>query len=90
MADSLEGRVDIVPELGRYNDIVALIFKSFCDDLFAVSVAVSVSSVDEINPQVVSADQQVNALLLSDLAPPVGADSPRSETDFGDVQICLP
>src|SRR5688572_3172229 len=82
------GVVDVVPDLGRVNDLVAAPAKRFSELPLATAVAVGVSSIEEVDAiPGVGISQHGHGFFVGLLPPPAGGESPGAEADLADLQI---
>src|SRR5262245_5301785 len=79
----------IVADLGRDHDLIPLIRESFRDQLFAQSVAVRVSRIEQRNPEIECLMHQRDRLSLSKISPPTSRNRPQTEADLTHGQVCI-
>jgi hypothetical protein len=83
----LAAGLEVVAEFGRDLDLIAVGRKHAADQLLVGAPAVSVTGVEEGDPQLQRLLDQANAGGLRHLAPPVRAERPRPEADLRGGQV---
>ena len=83
VADARRGLVvDVIAELGGDDHLVPAMAHELGEDFLAVTVAVGVGGVEEVDAQLERLFEQLAARLLGDAAPPVGGYGPNAEADL--------
>jgi hypothetical protein len=77
----------IVPDLGRYHNLITLVGKRLCDQFFAQTVPVGIRCIKERYSKVERLAQKVDSFLLRKAAPPSGRDGPHPKPDFAHLKI---
>jgi len=81
--------VEVVADFRADSDFLAAVRKRLADDLLARAVTVDVASIEEGDSLIDSVAHHFDRLLFSAVAPPVGADDPRTEADFTHFDAAL-
>src|SRR4029077_6335765 len=74
-------------DLRRDYDFIALIRERFCDQLFAQTIPVGISRIEQRNPEIKRLVHQRNRFTLGKISPPAGGNCPQPEADFTDCEI---
>ena len=72
----------IVADLRRYHNLITLVGKRLGDQLFAQSISVGISCIEERNTEIEGLPQKIDGLLLSEAAPPSCRHRPHPKSDF--------
>ena len=80
-------RDEIVADLRRDHDFVALLRERLRDQLFAEAVAVSIGGIEERDAEIERLVHERDRFAFGELAPPAGRNGPEAEADFADVQV---
>src|SRR5579864_1816120 len=78
---------EIVANLGRDNDLVALGRERLGNKLLAQPVAVSIGGIEQGYPQIEGFVHEGNRFAFSEGAPPPGRDCPEPKADFADGEV---
>src|SRR5205823_5810130 len=78
---------EVIADLGRDRDLVALFRERFRDQLLAQSVAVSVSCIEKGNSEIERLVHERDCFALGEISPPTGRDRPETEADLADFKI---
>src|SRR6266478_4105125 len=73
---------EIVSDLGRDRDFIALFWERFGNQLLAQSVAVSVGRVEERNSEIERLVHESDRFALGKISPPTGGNRPKAEADL--------
>ena len=79
--------VGSLADLRRDYDFIALLRKSFRDQLFAQSVAVGIGGVEKRDPEIERLMHKRDRFAFGELAPPAGRNRPETEADFADAEV---
>src|SRR5438270_3623238 len=78
---------EIISDLGRDRDLVALFRECLGDQFLAQSVAVSVSCIEKGNSEIERHVHERDCFALGEISPPAGRDRPETESDLADFKI---
>src|ERR1700692_1414845 len=77
----------IVSNLCRYHNLITLVTKSLCNQLFAQAVPVCVGCIVECYSEIEGFPHQIDGLLLSEAAPPSCRHSPHAKSNLAHGKI---
>src|SRR5438876_4394787 len=80
---------EIVSDLGRDRDFIALFWERLGNQFFAQPVSISVGRVEERNSEIERLVHECDRFAFGEASPPAGGDRPETEPDFtyGEVGI---
>src|SRR5262245_17043860 len=77
----------IVADLRRDHDLIPLVRESFRDQFFTQTVSVSVSRIEQGDPEIKRLVHQFDRFALSKISPPTSRNRPQTKADFTDCEI---
>ena len=67
---------EIIADLGRNRDLVAVRRKSLCQLLFASAIAISIGGIEKGDAEIKGLVQERDRLVVGEITPPTGRDCP--------------
>ena len=78
---------EIVADLRRDHDFIALVRKSLRDQLFAQAIPVGIGRVEERNAEIEGLVHERDRLAFGELSPPAGRDRPQAKAHFAHAEV---
>src|SRR5437660_5736147 len=78
---------EIITDLGRDRDFIALFWERLGNQFFAQPVSISVGRVEERNSEIERLVHQCDRFALGKISPPAGGNRPQTKADLADGQV---
>ncbi len=82
-------RDEIVPDLGRDHELIALCRKSFGNEFLAQSISVGIGGIEKRDAKVKRLVHESDGFAFGESSPPTGGNRPKTEPDFAHFEVSV-